>query len=197
MISGCPMSGGNTKVPEIIENKDGIIVAEESCTGTRSFWDPVDENDENKDPMLALAERYLKIPCSCMSPNKRRIENILELVREFKVEGVVYYTLQFCHGYNIEKYKIQQALKQAGIPMLAIETDYSDSDIEQIGLRVDAFLEMLCMITAGIDSGSATTKAVLIIDGQIVSYQIIPTGFDFLSAAEAAYKNVLSCAGVE
>jgi len=52
------------------------------------------------------------------------------------------------------------------------------------------------MITAGIDSGSATTKAVLIIDGQIVSYQIIPTGFDFLSAAEAAYKNVLSCAEV-
>jgi benzoyl-CoA reductase/2-hydroxyglutaryl-CoA dehydratase subunit BcrC/BadD/HgdB len=142
MISGCPMSGGNTKVPEIIENKGGIIVAEESCTGTRSFWDPVDEN-EDKDPMLALAERYLKIPCSCMSPNKRRIDNILQLVREFKVEGVVYYTLQFCHGYNIEKYKIQQALKQAGIPMLAIETDYSDSDIEQIGLRVDAFLEML------------------------------------------------------
>jgi benzoyl-CoA reductase/2-hydroxyglutaryl-CoA dehydratase subunit BcrC/BadD/HgdB len=55
----------------------------------------------------------------------------------------VYYTLQFCHGYNIEKYKIHQALKNAGIPMLAIETDYGDSDVEQIGLRVDAFMEML------------------------------------------------------
>ena len=140
MISGCPMSGGNTKVPEIIETKGGVIVAEESCTGTRSFWDPVDEGE---DPMLALAERYIKIPCSCMSPNDRRIDNILELVREFEVEGVVYYTLQFCHGYNVEKYRIQQALKKAGIPMLAIETDYSDSDVEQIGLRVDAFLEML------------------------------------------------------
>jgi benzoyl-CoA reductase/2-hydroxyglutaryl-CoA dehydratase subunit BcrC/BadD/HgdB len=57
MISGCPMSGGNTKVPEVIESKGGIIVAEESCTGTRSFWDPV---DESKDPMLALAERYIQ-----------------------------------------------------------------------------------------------------------------------------------------
>ena len=140
MISGCPMSGGNTKVPEIIESKGGIIVAEESCTGTRSFWDLV---DKSKDPMLSLAERYIKILCSCMSPNERRIDNILELVREFKVEGVVYYTLQFCHGYNIEKYKIHQALKKAGIPLLAIETDYSNSDAEQIGLRVDAFLEML------------------------------------------------------
>ena len=140
MISGCPMAGGNTKVPEIIESRGGRIVVEESCTGTRSFWEFV---DENKDPMLALAERYIKIPCSCMSPNTRRIENVLELAREFKVDGVVYYTLQFCHGYNIEKYKVQQALKKAGIPMLSIETDYSDSDIEQIGLRVDAFMEML------------------------------------------------------
>ncbi|WP_370574799.1 double-cubane-cluster-containing anaerobic reductase [Methanomethylovorans sp.] len=140
MISGCPMSGGNTKVPEIIESRGGIIVAEESCTGTRSFWDMV---DEDKEPMLALAERYIKIPCSCMSPNDRRVDNILELARDFKVEGVVYYTLQFCHGYNIEKHKVQQALKKAGIPMLFIETDYSNSDIEQIGLRVDAFMEML------------------------------------------------------
>ena len=104
MISGCPMSGGNTKVPEIIESKSGIIVAEESCTGTRSFWDLV---DESKNPMQALAERYIKIPCSCMSPNDRRIDNILKLAREFKIDGVVYYTLQFCHGYNIEKYKVQ------------------------------------------------------------------------------------------
>ena len=140
MVSGCPMAGGNTKVPEIIESKGGVIVVEESCTGTRSFWDLV---DEKKDPMLALAERYLKIPCSCMSPNNRRIDNILELAREFNIDGVVYYTLQFCHGYNIEKYKVQQALKKEGIPMLATETDYGDSDVEQIVLRVDAFMEML------------------------------------------------------
>ena len=140
MISGCPMPGGNTKITDIIENKGGAIVTEESCTGTRSFWDAV---DEEKDPMMALAERYLKIPCSCMTPNDRRIDNILELVREFRVDGVIYYTLQSCHGYNIERYKVQQALKKAGIPMLAIETDYSESDVEQIGIRVDAFMEML------------------------------------------------------
>lgn len=140
MVSGCPMPGGNTKVPEIIENRGGVIVVEESCTGTRSFRDLV---DEGKDPMLALAERYIKIPCSCMTPNDRRIDNILELAKEFKVDGVVNYTLQFCHGYNIERYKVQQALRNAGIPVLSIETDYGDSDIEQIGLRVDAFMEML------------------------------------------------------
>jgi benzoyl-CoA reductase/2-hydroxyglutaryl-CoA dehydratase subunit BcrC/BadD/HgdB len=140
MLSGCPMAGGNTKVPDIIEARGGTIVAEESCTGTRSF-----ENlaDEDKGPMAALAERYIKIPCACMTPNDRRVDSIIEMAGQFRVDGVVYYTLQSCHGYNIERYKVQQVLRKAGIPMLAIETDYSDSDVEQIGIRVDAFLEML------------------------------------------------------
>jgi benzoyl-CoA reductase/2-hydroxyglutaryl-CoA dehydratase subunit BcrC/BadD/HgdB len=142
MISGCPMAGGNTKVADIIEKRGGVIVAEESCTGTRSFWDLVDE-DHSKNPLTAIAERYLKIPCSCMTPNERRVEHIRELVTTFKVDGVVYYTLQSCHGYNIEKFKVQQALKAEHIPMLAIETDYSDSDVEQIATRVDAFMEMI------------------------------------------------------
>jgi benzoyl-CoA reductase/2-hydroxyglutaryl-CoA dehydratase subunit BcrC/BadD/HgdB len=78
-----------------------------------------------------------------MTPNDRRIEEIVELARGYRVDGVVYYTLQGCHGYNIEKHRVHQALKKAKIPLLAIETDYSTSDTGQIGLRVDAFLEMI------------------------------------------------------
>jgi benzoyl-CoA reductase/2-hydroxyglutaryl-CoA dehydratase subunit BcrC/BadD/HgdB len=78
-----------------------------------------------------------------MTPNDRRIEEIVAMARDYKVDGVVYYTLQGCHGYNIERQRVQQALKKTKIPMLAIETDYSTSDTGQIGLRVDAFLEMI------------------------------------------------------
>jgi predicted CoA-substrate-specific enzyme activase len=52
------------------------------------------------------------------------------------------------------------------------------------------------MISVGIDSGSATTKAVLVNSGHISSQVVIPTAFDFLSAAEKAYKNVVAIAGV-
>lgn len=53
------------------------------------------------------------------------------------------------------------------------------------------------MILVGIDSGSATTKAVMVIGGQIVSHNIRPTAFDFLSASEMAYNDVLANAGVD
>ena len=140
LISGCPMSAGNVKVPRIVEERGAVIVAEESCTGTRAFDDLV---DESKPPLEALAERYLRIPCSCMTPNDRRIDRILSLAREYRADGVIHYSLQSCHGYNVERYKVQQALSDAGIPMLAIETDYSASDVEQLRVRIDAFLEMI------------------------------------------------------
>jgi len=53
------------------------------------------------------------------------------------------------------------------------------------------------MISVGIDSGSATTKAVLINDGRIAAHVILPTAFDFLLAAEKAYNDVLADAGVD
>jgi len=53
------------------------------------------------------------------------------------------------------------------------------------------------MISVGIDSGSATTKAVLVIDGRMVTHNIRPTGFDFLSAAKTGYEGALTDAGVD
>jgi len=53
------------------------------------------------------------------------------------------------------------------------------------------------MISVGVDSGSATTKAVLISDRRIIAHIILPTAFDFLLAAEKAYKNVLVNTGVD
>jgi predicted CoA-substrate-specific enzyme activase len=53
------------------------------------------------------------------------------------------------------------------------------------------------MISVGIDSGSATTKAVLVDNGQIVAGVVLPTAFDFLSAAENVYNKVLVDAEVD
>ena len=47
------------------------------------------------------------------------------------------------------------------------------------------------MITAGIDAGAATTKAVLMRDREIVGYRISGTAFDFLTSAEKIYSELL------
>ena len=47
------------------------MVCMENCTGVKGLDLLVDE--EEKDPFLALARRYLQIPCSCMTPNTGRM----------------------------------------------------------------------------------------------------------------------------
>ena len=144
MLSGCPMAVPNWKVPFLIESSGAVVVGEESCIGTRNTRDLVDESGETLEAMLdALVERYARIDCACFTPNTERLEHIVDMARDLKVDGVIHYGLSFCQPYAIESFKVSQTLEAAGIPMLAIETDYSMEDVGQLKTRVEAFLEML------------------------------------------------------
>jgi benzoyl-CoA reductase/2-hydroxyglutaryl-CoA dehydratase subunit BcrC/BadD/HgdB len=81
--------------------------------------------------------------CACFTPNAERIDDILRLVKDYQVDGVIDCNLQFCGLYSTEAYLVQQALKEAGVPYLHLETDYSEQDMEQMRTRVQAFIELI------------------------------------------------------
>jgi len=144
IISGCPSVLGNWKVHAMIEAAGAIVVADETCTGSRYFENLVEESGSDiENQMAAIADRYLKIPCSCFSPNDERMESVVRLARDHRADGVIQYVLQYCHTYNIEAVAVAAALKEAGIPSLKIVTDYAEADTGQLRLRIDAFLESL------------------------------------------------------
>jgi benzoyl-CoA reductase/2-hydroxyglutaryl-CoA dehydratase subunit BcrC/BadD/HgdB len=144
MISGCPSVSGNWKVHSLVEKAGASIVIDETCTGTRYFENLVDETATDLTGQLnAIADRYMKINCSCFTPNTDRIKDVVNKTKEYKVHGVIHYVLQYCHTYNIEAIKLDSALKKENVPTLKIETDYSEEDIGQLRTRIDAFLERL------------------------------------------------------
>lgn len=144
MLSGCPMAVPNWKLPYIIESSGAVIVGEESCIGTRNIRDLVEDKGESMDELLdVLADRYMKIDCACFTPNTERLDHVVVMAKDLNVSGVVHYGLSFCQPYGIEAYKVEKALKAAGLPMLSIETDYSMEDVEQLKTRVEAFVEMI------------------------------------------------------
>jgi benzoyl-CoA reductase/2-hydroxyglutaryl-CoA dehydratase subunit BcrC/BadD/HgdB len=144
MISGCPSVMGNWKVHSLIEKTGAAIVIDETCTGTRYFENLVEDGKKNLDEqLLALAERYMKINCACFSPNNERLESIERIIDAYKIDGVVQYILQYCHGYNVEAIRVADVLKRRNLPNIKIETDYSEEDIGQLRTRIDAFLEQL------------------------------------------------------
>jgi benzoyl-CoA reductase/2-hydroxyglutaryl-CoA dehydratase subunit BcrC/BadD/HgdB len=141
LLTGCPIGKGSEKVLRMIEECGGAVVCMENCTGVKGLDLLVDE--EEKDPFLALARRYLQIPCSCMTPNAGRRVLLHRLISEFSVDAVVDLTFQCCHTYNIESRVIGDSVEKSfGLPFLHVETDYSQSDVEQLRTRIEAFLEM-------------------------------------------------------
>lgn len=138
LLTGCPVTC--KKVLEIIE-ESAVVAAMENCGGLKTISHLVEEEG---DPMEALASYYLKIACPCFSPNRKRYELISQIIKEYYIEGVVDLTWQACHTYNVESFSLGEYVRQEmELPFLQIETDYSESDIGWIKVRVDAFLEML------------------------------------------------------
>ncbi|HSK47075.1 MAG TPA: double-cubane-cluster-containing anaerobic reductase [Coriobacteriia bacterium] len=144
LITGTPMALPNWKLHDIIEKSGGIVVGEEMCTGSRYYQDLVSEDAETVDEMLDdIAAKYLDINCACFTPNDGRIDDVIRMAKELGADGVIDYTLSFCGTYQIEAGSVEKAVKDAGMPVLRIETDYSMEDVGQLSTRVEAFLEML------------------------------------------------------
>lgn len=142
LVTGCPIGGATEKIITAIEENGGVVVAYENCSGAKSIDKLVDE--ENPDVYQALAERYLAIGCSVMTPNPNRFELLERLIDEYQVDGVVEMTLQACHTYNVETLAIRKFVNEKmGLPYINVETDYSQADVGQLNTRIAAFLEML------------------------------------------------------
>ena len=144
LLTGTPLAIPNWKLHHIVETSGAAVVCEEMCTGTRYFENLVDDSCQTLDEAyMALAQRYMKTNCACFTPNTGRIDDLLRLAKEYKVDGVIDVNLKFCCLYDTEGYNVEKAMKAAGIPVLGIETDYTDTDAEQLKTRVQAFVEML------------------------------------------------------
>lgn len=141
LITGSPIGGISEKIITTIEDSGASIVAYELCGAIRNNDSLVDE--DNEDVYDALTEKYLSIGCSCMMHNDNRMKMLDRLADEYKVDGVIDVALQACHTFNVESFRVKQLMNSKNIAYMAIETDYSKSDTEQLRTRFEAFIEMI------------------------------------------------------
>ena len=142
VITGCPIGGVTEKVIKAVENNGAVVVAMENCVGAKQYDRLVDEDAE--DIWGAIAERYLNIGCSVMTPNPNRYDLLGRTIDEYKADGVLEMTLQACHTYNVEHKSIEKfCVEKKNTPYFMVETDYSTADVAQLNTRIAAFIEML------------------------------------------------------
>ena len=145
LLTGSPVIFPNFKLPLLIESMGGLLAADETCMGERGFYDPPAVCDRTVDGMIrALANRATR-PCTCptFTDNLRRIYRIRQLIRDYRIQGVIYHVLRGCLVYDYEYRHLEEEMGKLGIPVIRVETDYNDEDVEQLRIRVEAFIELI------------------------------------------------------
>jgi bzd-type benzoyl-CoA reductase N subunit len=134
---------------KLVEESGAHVVMDDLCTGTRFFWDDVPETE---DPLDGIASRYMQTHCPRSNvpqtqPRKKDLENrygyINRFVKEWGVDGVIFYIVRYCDTCELEGPDLREYLNDMKLPVLMIEDDYSTSTIGQLRTRVQAFLEMI------------------------------------------------------
>ena len=145
LLTGSPVVFPNIKLPLLIEEMGGALVADETCMGERFLYDPLAVWDHSFDGYIrAMATRSIR-PCTCSTffDSSTRIYRLKQMVKDHQVEGIVYHVLRGCLVYDFEYQLIEEEMGKLGIPIIRVETDYNEEDIEQLRIRIEAFVELI------------------------------------------------------
>lgn len=148
MLYGCEID--SPEFVRLIEDAGADVVMDDLCTGTRAFWEEV---EETPDPIQGLAVRYLeKLHCprtyrARAGTHEQDLENRFGYMREyaetFGLRGAVLYVIRYCDTQEFDAPSVRDYLGGLGLPVLHIEDDYTLAGIESLRTRVQAFVEMI------------------------------------------------------
>lgn len=128
----------DNKFMQFVEVKLGMMVVFEESSNV--WWDEIDPFD----PLPGLARRILAAPMG--GPVERRIDSILQMIRDYDIEGVVNFSHVGCKSLTGGVPFLASAIKKAGIPFLELSGDCLDNRSPasaQWRSRLEAFKEML------------------------------------------------------
>lgn len=130
---------------EVLEETGALVVRDAYCCGLRDQLGVVEESEGHGDPFLAIARRYLdRLSCPRMYGDyPRRLERIVRMAEEARVDGVILEQLKFCETWGIDGNVLQKDLRARGLPVLKLEREYLLSGTGQLRTRVQAFLESM------------------------------------------------------
>jgi len=129
---------------KVIEDMGGLVVTDSLCFGTREFWTTVSEKE--KDPLQALARHYIQEKPACPRMFDRQVSRskyIQDMVKEFKVDGVIGLRMVMCDLWTGELFMLDKDLKAAQIPLIRLDREYAVIGAGQLRTRAQAFIESI------------------------------------------------------
>lgn len=143
LLAGSTMALGDSRIVDLLEEAGASIVIEEFSEGLRNYRQPVDTGD---DLMQALADSYFmkRVPDAFFrGAVKERSDFLLNMLKDFKADGVVWYTLMYRDSYDVEGYILHRIFENLGIPMLRLSSDYDVAEAGGFKTRIETFVNTM------------------------------------------------------
>jgi benzoyl-CoA reductase/2-hydroxyglutaryl-CoA dehydratase subunit BcrC/BadD/HgdB len=144
MLVGSTMAQGDSKVVDLLEQAGANIVIEEFSEGIRPRQQKIEtEGDLIRNIATTYLERRIS-PALFHGVMRERFDYLLKLIKEFRVDGVVWYSLMYRDCYDREGLLFSRVLeKETEIPFLKINSDYDAAETGQLRTRVETFIDMV------------------------------------------------------
>jgi len=126
---------------KLIEEVGGYVASDDLCTGTRYYWDEVEEAG---DPIESLVHRYIsRVTCPSKYPAQNRPSFQLDRIRESKAMGVIIFGEKYCYPHLFDIPAVRKRIEESGISTLLLETELVATGREQMVTRLEAFMDIL------------------------------------------------------
>lgn len=125
---------------ELVEGCGCYVVMNDADTGSRYYWELVDECDE---PYYALANRYLKTLLPRFITWEEQFAQVKKWAEQYCVDGILELPMQYDEPRAYRTTSFRKAMQKAGFPFISFEREYHYANEGQLQTRVGAFLEMI------------------------------------------------------
>ena len=144
-----------TPLIDMIESLDANVVMDDTCVGSRAFFDDV---RATADPLDGIAHHYLaEIKCPRTFVERisgesgkdlakdlaDRFGYLGEFARQWEVDGVILQSVRYCDSHGYEVPAVKRYLEQAGFPSIYLEHNNTEGALAPLKTRVQGFLEII------------------------------------------------------
>jgi benzoyl-CoA reductase subunit C len=128
---------------ELIEQSGVNIVIDDTCIGSRNFWNEVAYTTDPMDGLVATYFDQFRCPRMMRTSDPGRFDYLVDMAREFRVDGVIFHCMRFCDCNMFEVPDVRDRLSAAGISVLYLEDDYTMGSKARLKTRIQAFAEQI------------------------------------------------------
>lgn len=142
-LSGHMCHAIRPEILDLVEDNGGVIVGDDVYVGYRYY---AAEVATDRPPMEALALRFIEpgVPCPTKVGSQRNWgDYILEGVRSTGARGVISFLPKHCEPHMFYYPHVKDALSEAGVPHVMIETEHEVVSLEGVRTRIQALMETL------------------------------------------------------